>query len=254
MMPSEIDAVQAQVLSDVAALSKQLAQASVDPESEWFRNLLLGILNCSLTDYASVQNDVRRTMHLAALGMRNLMDLRVITDYVLASRKNALEFKNSLAHDASQFYDGLSKLQVIVYDQLGTSLTEEAKKEGPMQAAWEQALAQHLARGPQDQHLASEAHGHQQRLKELGLETAHFKRTKEMASDQGTVVKEELDAVNTICSKLLHRTALSIASATTKDALEELGPLLRNCSFSDVLLVYDAIKRHVQDYGIQPPG
>ena len=248
-IPNEIDAVQAQVLHDVAALSRQLAEASFDPENKWFRNLLLGILNCSLTDYASVQSGV----YQAAWGKRNLMELRVITRYVLASQENAIEFKHHFVHDAWKFYDGLSRLQVIVYNQLGTHLAEEAKEAGPTQAAWQQALDQHRERGPQNQHLDSEAQAYRQLSNELGLQSAHFKRTKEMASDQGTAVKEELDAVNTICSKVLHRTALSIASATGEGALAELGPLLSNSGFSDVLLIYDAIKQHVQHHGVQPP-
>jgi hypothetical protein len=248
-MPNEIDVVRAQVLNDVAALSRQLAATSVDPEDEWFRNLLLGILNCSLADYASVQSGI----YQAAWGKRNLMELRVITGYVLASRENAIEFKHHLENDAWTFYDALSRLQVIVYDQLGTHLSAEAKEAGPMQAAWQQATEQHRARGPQNQPFDSEAQAYRQILNEAGLQSVHFKRTKEMASDQGSAVKKELDAVNTICSKILHRTALSIASATTNGALAELGPLLRNSGFSDVLLIYDSIKQHVQQHGIQPP-
>jgi hypothetical protein len=248
-MPNEIDVVQAQVLEDVAALSQRLAETSVDPEDEWFRNLLLGILNSSLADYASVQSGV----YQAAWGKRNLMELRVITRHVLASQENAIEFKHHLAHDAWKFYDSLSKLQVIVYNQLGTHLAEEARKAGPMQAFWQQALEQHGDRGPQNQHLDSEAEAYRRLLNELGLQSAHFKRTKEMASDQGTAVKEELDAVNTICSKILHRTALSIASETTEGALAELGLLLSNSGFSDVLLIYNSVNQHVQQHGIHPP-
>jgi hypothetical protein len=248
-MPNEIDVVRAQVLNDVAALSRQLVETPVDPEDEWFRNLLIGILNCSLADYASVQ----RGVYQAAWGKRNLMELRVITSYVLASQDNAVEFRHHLEHDAWKFYDSLSKLQVIVYNQLGTHLADEAKKAGPMQAFWQQEIKEHRDRGPQNQHLDSEAQAYRQLLNELGLQSAHFKRAKEMASDQGTAVKEELDAVNTICSEILHRTALSIASKTTEGALVELGPLLSDSGFSDVLLIYDSIKKHVRQHGIQPP-
>ena len=106
-----------------------------------------------------------------------------------------------------------------------------------------------MERGPQNQHLDAEAESYRQILKELGLEGTSFKRIRQMAAEQGETTKEELEAINTICSKLLHRTALSIASATRHDSLTELGPLLSTSSFSDVLLICDAIKKHGERFG-----
>ena len=111
-----------------------------------------------------------------------------------------------------------------------------------------------MERGPQNQHLDAEAESYRQILKELGLEGTSFKRIRQMAAEQGETTKEELEAINTICSKLLHRTALSIASATRHDSLTELGPLLSTSNFSDVLLIYDAIKKHGERFGWHPKG
>jgi hypothetical protein len=83
----EVEAATQKVLQDAATLVQELAGSSSDTD-DWFRNLLYGILKCSLTDHDSVQNGVKRSMYEAAWGKRNLMELRVITHYVLASRAN----------------------------------------------------------------------------------------------------------------------------------------------------------------------
>jgi hypothetical protein len=248
----EIEAATRKVIDDAAGLVQQLATASSDPD-DWFRNLLHGILKCSLEDYGAVQKGVQGSMYEAAWGKRNLLELRVITAYVLGSRANATEFKHQLIHDARMFYDALSTLQELTHKQLQSSLAEFAAQPGPWQTQWEEALKKHEERGPQNQHLEEEAESYRQVLKDLGLESTPFKRTKQMAADQGEAVRDELDAINTICSKLLHRTALSIASATRDDSLAELGPLLSTSSFSDVLLIYDSIKTHIARYGFHPP-
>jgi len=181
------------------------------------------------------------------------MELRVITQYVLASRANAEEFRHQLAHDLRQFYGALAKFQELGHRQVVAGLAELAEQAGPMQSQFQGVLKKHVERGSQNQHLEAEAESYRQVLKELGLETAPFKRTRQMAADQGEAIQDELEAINTICSKLLHRTALSIASATRHDSVTELGPSLSTSSFSDVLLIYDAIKKHIQRYGCHPP-
>jgi hypothetical protein len=250
--PTEIDAVTAQVLQETAVLSHRLSGMAVDTEGAWFPNVLVGILNCSLVDYTTVQDGVRRSIYPAAWGKRNLMELRLITNHVLATKQNALDFKDQFAHDAAMFYDALDKLHVIVYGQLSAHLAEEAKKPGPMQPAWEAAHERHVDSGPQNQEIHEEAEAFKHAASELGIGSKHFKRTDELAVNQGR--SDEWEAVKTICSKLLHRTPLSIASAIEAVSLAEIRPMLINSALSDVLLIFDAIKRHVESHGIQPPS
>ena len=247
----EVEAATQKVLEDAAKLVQELATPSSDPD-DWFRNLLYGILKCSLADYESVQIGVERSMGEAAWGKRNLTELRVITQYILASRANAEELRSQLVHDLRQFYEALAKFQELGHRQVIAGLSDLAEQAGPMQEQFQEVLRKHVERGPQNQHLEAEAESYRQVLKELGLETASFKRTRQMAADQGEAIKDELEAINTICSKLLHRTALSIASATTPDSVAELGPMLSTSSFSDVLLIYDAIKKHIERFGCRP--
>ncbi len=247
----EVEAATRKVLDDAATLVQELGTPSSDAD-DWFRNLLYGILKCSLSDYASVLDGVKRSMYEAAWGKRNLVELRVITQYVLASRANAEEFRHQLVHDMHQFYRALAKFQELGHRELIAGLTEIAQEAGPLQQQFQDVVKKHVERGAQNQHLNEEAESYRQVLKELGLEAASFKRTRQMAAEQGEAIKDELDAINTICSKLLHRTALSIASATRDDSVAELGPLLSTSGFSDVLLIYDAIKKHVGKFGLHP--
>src|SRR5262249_15974120 len=177
---------------------------------------------------------------------------RVIAKYVLASRTNAEEFRHQLVHDLHQFYRALAKFQELGHRELVAGLTEIAGQAGPLQQQFQEVMKKHVEPEAQNQHLNDEADSYFQVLKELGLEAASFKRTRQMAAEQGEAIKDELEAINTICSKLLHRTALSIASATRDDSVTELGPLLATSSFSDVLLVYDAIKKHIERFGLHP--
>jgi hypothetical protein len=248
----EVEFAERKVLEDIAALAHRLGARSIDLD-DWFRNLLYGILKCSLADYDSVQNGVNRSMYEAAWGRRNLAELSVITKYVLASRINATEFKHQLRHDSCQFYEALARLQEITREAVRVGLAELAAQPGPMQQKFEEVLKEHIARGPQSEQIYAEAASHRQALKGLGLDATPFKRTRQMAADQGEASKDKLEALNTICSKILHRTSLSIASATRKDSLAELGPGLSASSFTDVLLIYDAIKKHVDQYGFHPP-
>src|SRR5689334_3391296 len=108
----EVEAATQKVLEDTAKLVQELAGPSTDSD-DWFRNLLYGILKCSLADYASVKEGVEDSMYEAAWGKRNLVELRVITQYVLASRTNAEEFQHQLVHDLHQFYRALAKFQEL---------------------------------------------------------------------------------------------------------------------------------------------
>ena len=57
-------------------------------------DLLLGILNSALLDYRYVQIGAKqKSPYLAAWSCRNLLELKVIATYVLASAENAKSFR-----------------------------------------------------------------------------------------------------------------------------------------------------------------
>lgn len=80
--------------------------APVEQENIGFRNLLAGILNAALHDYKSVEIGIAKSPYLAAWGARNLLELRVITIYILKSKRNAEDFKDDLLADPGRILGG----------------------------------------------------------------------------------------------------------------------------------------------------
>src|ERR1700688_1693748 len=98
------EAAKALVLQDIAALITTLDGTQVEPEVLWFRNMLSGILKCGLEDYESVSV---QSPYRAAWGRRNLLELKVITDYILDSGENAESFQGELLIDAKEFFEAI---------------------------------------------------------------------------------------------------------------------------------------------------
>ena len=56
-----------------------------------------------------------------------------------------------------------------------------------------------------------------------------------------------------ICSKLMHRTTLSIASTTMRESLDAAIPLLSSRGSSELLSIYDLINKYVLAKGLFTP-
>lgn len=242
-----------QVLEKVRDLRKTILEVPVSDAHVWFRNLLLGILNCALLDYKSVEIGVEKSSYLAAWGCRNLLELKVIATYVLASEKNAHDFQNDLLIDAKEFYEAVTKSHEATQTQLLSMLSEAAEQEeGHMKEVLEEASRKEAERGPQTEATKTAASVYEQMMSDFGVKKdARPKR----ASDIARLIKVEADfnPMFKVCSKIMHRTALSIASSTMPASLDEVNPFLRNRSASDLLMIYDSISKHVEKKGLRPP-
>jgi len=64
---------------------------------------------------------------------------------------------------------------------------------------------------------------------------------------------EDFVPLNKMCSKIMHRTAFSIASSTVQGSLDEVIPFLANAADCEILSLYDMIKDYMHDNGIEPP-
>lgn len=242
----------AQALEKVRDLRKSILEATVRDEDIWFRNLLCGILNCALLDYRSVEIGVQKSIYLAAWGNRNLLELKVITEYVLASEKNATDFKNDLLIDAKEFYEAVTKSHGALHTKQISMLTEMAEREeGPMKKALAEARQTESERGPQTKSSDSAAEMYKHFMSDCGLkESAKPKRVSEIA---GLIrQKEGFDPMFKICSKIMHRTALSIASTTMRGSLDEIAPFFTWSGVCDLLSIYESIKKHFEENGVRP--
>jgi hypothetical protein len=250
---SDVEKAMSQLVEKVRQLGQSIQEAIANREEVWFGNLLLGILNCALLDFHSVEVGARQSIYLAAWGRRNLLELKTITDYVLASQSNAIDFKNDLVVDAKEFYEAITKSHRASHKTLLSVLGEMSEiEEGSMKEILKEALRKETELGPQTAATDSEAAAYKQLMVEFGLkENAKPKRVSEIARFINK--KEEFDPMFKICSKIMHRTVLSIASSTIKGSLDAAIPFLTSSSASDLATIYDLINRHFKVCGIQPP-
>ncbi len=249
----DVDQAVSQALEKIRELGKSILEANVDNEHVWFRNLLLGILNCALLDYKSVEIGLQKSIYLAAWGSRNLLELRVITTYALASEGNATVLKDDLLIDAKEFYEAVSKSHKAAHTKLVSMLSDMAEREeGPTKEALAQVCRRESDRGPQTDASDSQAAMYKQFMAEYGLkEGAKPKRASQIAR----VIREneDFDPMFKICSKIMHRTVLSIASTTIRGSLDEAIPFLSSSAACDLLSIYDSINKYVGERGVQPP-
>lgn len=250
---AEIERAMAQVGEDLKTLRQRIADVEVPDEQTWFRNLLVGILNCAATDYKTVEIGVEKLVALAAWGCRNLLELKVLTEYVLTSEETAVAIQGDLVLDAKEFYEAVSKSHVSAHRQYLDALSELANQEqGVLRAKLEEVLERDAKLGPQTGESDAEAEGFRQFQLSMGLKP---NAKPKMAGEIADLLQQKADfgPLNKICSKLMHRTVLSIASSTAQGSLDAIVPFLKSTAGNALLQIYGDIKRYVETTGIQVP-
>src|ERR1035441_7030419 len=96
------DSMKVQLLTNIKKQLKELGTAEVSSDDVWFRNLLFALLKSAWVDYLTVARGAEEYVPLAAWGRRNLLEDKVITEYVLESDDNARSFQADLAADAKE--------------------------------------------------------------------------------------------------------------------------------------------------------
>src|SRR5689334_14683403 len=117
--------------------------------------------------------------------------------------------------DAKEFYNALSMSAVSTHARLMAAFAEEAEREGPLKPVWEEALRRQSESGAQTEHSDAEATIYKRLLTDLGMSDVRPQRVSKIAGQLRPELKQEFDPIFKICSKLMHRTALSISSTLT---------------------------------------
>jgi hypothetical protein len=223
-------------------------------EDVWFRNLLLGIIDCALKDHHNAKIGVRKFVPLAAWATRNLLELRIVTAFVLKSASSANQFKGELMIDLKEFYENVSKSTVAGHKKLVAMMREVAEqKQGPMRDVLMKLADREAAKEPQTEIADREAEACRKLLmSEFGI------RDTQQPKMHGALAREvqqheDFGPLNKIFSKLTHRTAFSIASSTVQGSLDEVIPFLSNVADNEILSIYSMISDYVRDNGVQPP-
>jgi hypothetical protein len=250
----EIDEAISKAVEKVEHLALAIRDTSALDEYMWYRNLLLGILNSALLDYRYTQIGAKqKSPYLAAWSCRNLLELKVIATYVLTSTENAKSFKNDFVVDVKEFYEGISQRHKAMHPKLIAAWGGAIQDfQGPLRSAMEAGLKREIERGPQTETTDEEAASYRQLMTEFGISAnAKPKRSGEIA--RLISQSEEFDPMFKVCSKIMHRTALSIAASTTRGALDEIIPLLASTAAGELLSIHELMDQHFQRRGVQLP-
>ena len=97
------------VVERMVRLAGTLASTTVPDDYDWFRKMLVGILISTHRNFQAVETGVPESPELACWGARNLLELRVITAYILRSEDNATDFMDDLAADTKEFWENIQK-------------------------------------------------------------------------------------------------------------------------------------------------
>jgi hypothetical protein len=239
------------VVQDIIELTQKLIDTNLSDEKVWFRNLLVGILNSARRDYRSVEIGVKQSPYLAAWGARSLLELRVIAAFVVKSEQNALQIKADFVSDQAEFWTAVIKSSVATHPQLVNSMRELAADAGFMEEAFLSAAREEQERGAPIREPRAEAAAIKQVMNESGMDRDRAPRPfKEMAKAVGLL--EIYDPRSKMYSKLVHATALSIASSTTAGSLDALMPLFECQAGTDLMMIYSSVKDHLEAHGIAP--
>jgi hypothetical protein len=240
----------AQVVARMVKLTHDLSEDKVDEERDWFRNLLVGILISTHQNYQVVLSGVPQKPTLACWGARNLLELRVVTKYVLQSADNAVDFIDDLAADTREFWENIAKAGRFTHNELVAEMRATAMHEAePLKSLLHGKATEYEQTGPWLQEPESELHKAEQMMKAFGVDPTRKPK-------QGSAIAREVQESDRygprykLLSKIVHPTALSIAAQTPEGSLDELMPLISKEAKTDMLAIFYAVEEHVAKHGI----
>jgi hypothetical protein len=154
-----------------------------------------------------------------------LLELKIITAYVLTSKANAERFINDMYPDGIEFFEAIVRLQERNSKEHGIPVDST-----PARTTISTLSAEKLKRGltAKDKHL------------EMG----------DMADAVG-LLPEYLD-VNRICSKLVHRTAFSVLAFDGTGEFAYVAPSMFHVGSRYGLQVWEMLKAHINTHGMKP--
>ena len=240
----------AQVVGRMVKLTHDLAGTKVDDDHDWFRNILVGILKSTHQNYQAVLAGVSQTPTLACWGARNLLELRVITKYVLRSLDNAADFIDDLAADTREFWENIGKVGRFTHNELIVEMRAIAVLEDePLKSLL-------LRKATEDEQAGPKLHGPESELvkAEKMMTASGVNPTRKPKQGSAIARKvEESERYNPrykVLSKVVHPTSLLISAQTSAGSLDGLMPLIGNQAEADMLAIFYAVEEHIAAHGI----
>lgn len=194
----------------------------VDEENGWFFQIVFELMDATLTNYnhLKIGYDAYNSP-LLAWACRNLLELAVLTKFVLMSEGNARRFAHDRLIDGCDILTSLTALQLYLAPQSDTSVADDTLARMRAQMVAEGVTAK--------RHLTTVA-----LAKIVGMD-------------------EDYACMNRVCSKLVHPTAWSVLAMNKEDnSFSQSRQIFFDAGAQYGLDMYAAIREHNATYGMKP--
>jgi hypothetical protein len=201
---------------------KQFAISIDDRETDapWFVSLLFCLLSSCLREYKHLKIGYEKYTGLEAWACRNLLELNIFTRYILLSETNARRFIGDRLIDGADIFESSKEwLSNLKPEAQTPELDETIRKTRELMQA-------------------------------EGIDAVAHLRTRALAAEMGMI--DDYRYMNRLCSKLVHPTAWSVLAMNDEGELGQLKLILFNQGVRYGLEMGDAMREHVDRYGLVP--
>jgi hypothetical protein len=198
-----------QAFAEVREVGVRVRQCQTD--AEWFRELLVGLLNSTLREYQHLKLGLRKSTALLAWACRNLLELNIYVQYVLKSEANAKRLAGERLADGIEIFDSFKTWAARNDPSLVTPAVDaELNSLIELKAQEDSAPVRALS-------------------------------TRYVSAEVG--LADEYANMNKVCLKLIHPTAYSVLAGG--DELVLLRPVLFRSGAGHGLEILQAVKQHL---------
>jgi hypothetical protein len=191
-----------------------------DAPEPWFPNLLIKLMNSTLLEYKHAKVGLEKHTPFLAWACRNLLELDVLTEYMLKSEANARRFIAHRLIDGIEISKYAKTYQLFHEPGSTTPAIDETIKTAEEQKQFE------------------------------GIVETKFLNVVEIAGQVG--MSEEYSYMNKVTSKLVHPTAWSVLAMNDEGEFAFFKNIFFFASVRYVSETHEAVKRHVGICGLKP--
>lgn len=186
----------------------------------WFPNLLVTVINSTLREYQHSKIGLQKHTPMLAWACRNLLELDVLTKYVLKSEANARRFIAHRLIDGVEIFKYAKAYQLFHEPESTTPAIDETIRMAEEQKALE------------------------------GISETKFLNVAKIAGEIG--MAEEYTYLNKVASKLVHPTAWSVLAMNDEGEFAFFKSIFFFTAARYVSEIHEAIKGHVDAHGLKP--
>ena len=195
----------------------------LDEESGWFFHICSVLCDAAVENYSALRHGLlSRDQIVCALRCRNLLEIRIFTQYALLSKENAQAFADDRLIDGKQLATSLKELELSLNPQLVESQFEEKISE------------------------------FNEQMQKEKVTRPSYTPTRKMA--RALQLEVEYNMINTLSSKLIHPTSWSLFTADQgNDRFTEACPLFFSQGAIYLSTMHVTVVQHIKAHGLAYP-